>query len=37
MVRLMTQSNEENVAMRTLNEELGYRPANPLFILRGLA
>ena len=33
--RLVTQSNAENAAMRTLNEALGYRPAKPLFFLRG--
>lgn len=32
--RLITQSNEDNVAMRTLNAELGYRPAAPLVFLR---
>jgi GNAT superfamily N-acetyltransferase len=35
--RLMTQSNEDNAAMRALNAELGYRPAKPLFVLRGPA
>lgn len=35
--RLVTQSNEENAAMRRLNAELGYRPARPLFVLRGPA
>ncbi len=35
--RLVTQSNEENAAMRALNGELGYRPAKPLFVLRGPA
>ena len=33
--RLITQSNERNVAMRTLNEQLGYRPAPPLVVFRG--
>jgi GNAT superfamily N-acetyltransferase len=33
--RLITMSNEDNVPMRTLNAELGYRPARPLFVLRG--
>jgi RimJ/RimL family protein N-acetyltransferase len=32
--RLMTQSNEDNLAMRMLNAELGYRPAPPLVFLR---
>jgi GNAT superfamily N-acetyltransferase len=35
--RLITQSNEDNAAMRALNAELGYRPAKPLFVLRGPA
>jgi len=35
--RLITQSNEHNAAMRALNEELGYRPTKPLFVLRGFA
>lgn len=36
--RLITQSNEDNVAMRTLNAELGYEPAAPLvFVRRDLA
>jgi GNAT superfamily N-acetyltransferase len=36
--RLITQSNEDNVAMRSLNAELGYEPAAPLVFLRkGLA
>jgi GNAT superfamily N-acetyltransferase len=33
--RLATQSNEDNAPMRTLNAELGYRPARPLFVMRG--
>jgi mycothiol synthase len=32
--RLITQSNEDNVAMRTLNESLGYRPAPALVVMR---
>jgi GNAT superfamily N-acetyltransferase len=35
--RVITQSNAENEAMRSLNAALGYRPAKPLFILRGPA
>ena len=37
IARLVTQSNEDNTAMRALNDELGYRPAKPLFVLRGPA
>jgi len=32
--RLLTNSNESNVAMRSLNAELGYRPAPPRVYLR---
>ncbi len=32
--RLITQSNEDNVAMRSLNAELGYEPAAPLVFVR---
>ena len=32
--RLITQSNEDNVAMRTLNESLGYRPAQAFVVMR---
>jgi len=32
--RLITQSNEDNVAMRRLNAELGYVPAAPLVFMR---
>jgi GNAT superfamily N-acetyltransferase len=35
IVRLVTQSNEDNASMRALNAWLGYRPARPLFVLRG--
>ncbi len=35
--RLVTQSNEENAPMRALNAQLGYRPAKPLFVVRGPA
>jgi GNAT superfamily N-acetyltransferase len=32
--RLITQSNVDNVPMRTLNAELGFKPASPLLYLR---
>jgi GNAT superfamily N-acetyltransferase len=35
--KLVTQSNEDNVPMRALNAELGYRPARPMFVMRGPA
>ncbi len=37
IAHLITQSNEDNAAMRALNAELGYRPATPLFVLNGPA
>jgi GNAT superfamily N-acetyltransferase len=33
--RLITQSNEDNAPMRALNADLGYRPARPMFVMRG--
>jgi GNAT superfamily N-acetyltransferase len=35
ILRLVTQSNEDNAPMRALNAWLGYRPARPLHVLRG--
>jgi GNAT superfamily N-acetyltransferase len=35
LTRLVTESEERNVAMRALNESLGYRPLPGMIVLRG--